>query len=161
MFVFGYCGFIRAKVVVFGQIWLYPGESGCIRIKWFCLGKSCCIRAKWLYSGKVVVFGQSGCVREKVVVFGQRWLYSDKSGFILAKDVVYGQSCCIPAKVVVIGQSFYSGKVVVFGQKLLQSVTGCIRAKWFSREKWLYSGKSSCKRWLYYGTVVVFLQKLL
>ena len=69
----------------------------------------------------MVVFGQSGCDRKNVVAFGKKWLYSDKSGYILAKDVVFGQSCCIWAKVVVIGQSFYSGRVVVFGQKLLQS----------------------------------------
>ena len=50
-----------------------------------------------------------------MVVFGK------KSGFILAKDVVFRQSCCIRAKVVVTGQNNYSGKVVVFGQKLFQS----------------------------------------
>ena len=55
------------------------------------LGKCGCIRTKWLSRTKVVVFGQSGCNQAKVVVFG-------KSG-------------CIWAKL------FYSGKMVVFGQK--------------------------------------------
>ena len=114
MVVFGHCGFIRTKVVVIGQIWLYSGESGCIWIKWFCLGKSGCIRARWLYSGKVVVLGKKS-------YSGKSSCNREKGGFILAKDVVIGQSCCIRAKVVVIGQSYFSGKVVVFGQKLFQS----------------------------------------
>ena len=46
--VFGQCGCIRAKVVVFGQI--------------------CSIRAFLLYS-------DSGFIRGKVVVFGQKWLF--------------------------------------------------------------------------------------
>ena len=50
----GKIGYIRAKVVVFEQ--------------------------NWLYSDKVVVFGESGCIRAKEVVFGQKWLYSGKSG---------------------------------------------------------------------------------
>ena len=37
-----------------------------------------------------------------MVVIGQRWLYSGKSGCILAKVVVFGQSGCICAKVVLI-----------------------------------------------------------
>ena len=44
MVVFAQDGCIRAKVVVFGQ--------------------------KWLYSDKVVVFGQGGCIWAKVDVFG-------------------------------------------------------------------------------------------
>ena len=27
--------YIQAKVVVFGQKWLYSGKSGCIQAKWF------------------------------------------------------------------------------------------------------------------------------
>ena len=63
-----------------------------------------------------------------MVVLGKKLLYSRKSGCIrtkggciLAKDFVIGQSCCIREKVVVIGQNLYSGKMVVFRQKLLQS----------------------------------------
>ena len=33
MVVLGKSGCIRAKVVVFGQKWLYSGKSGCIRAK--------------------------------------------------------------------------------------------------------------------------------
>ena len=59
-----------AKVVVFGQKWLYSVKRDCIRAKvvifgkvvlfrkeWLYLGKIGCIRAKWLYPGKVVVVG--------------------------------------------------------------------------------------------------------
>ena len=42
--------FIRSKVVVVGQKWLYSGENGSIS------GKISCIRSK------VVVIGQSGCL---------------------------------------------------------------------------------------------------
>ena len=48
--VFGQNGFIRVKVVVFGQKWLYSGKRGCIR-------------------AKVLKFGQSDIMRAKVVVF--------------------------------------------------------------------------------------------
>ena len=44
-----------AKIVVFGQKWLYSGKSGFIR-------------------AKVVVFRESGCIRAKAVVFEQKWL---------------------------------------------------------------------------------------
>ena len=79
---------IRAKVLVFGQKWLYSGTK------------------VLLYSGKVVVFGlakvvvfvQSGCVREKVVVFGQSGIHSGKSGFIRSKWLFFGKSCCIRGK---------------------------------------------------------------
>ena len=57
--VFGQCGRIRAKVVVFGQKWFLSGKSGCIR------DKSGCIRENWLYSVKTC------CIRAKVIVFGQ------------------------------------------------------------------------------------------
>ena len=71
MVVFGQGGRNWAKVaciweiaVVFGQMWLYSGKSGCIRAKWLYLGKSRGIGAnvvvlgqKMLYSGEVVVFG--------------------------------------------------------------------------------------------------------
>ena len=124
----GKSGCIRAKVVVFGQKWLYSDEYLCIWAKWLYSDKSGFIWAKWFYCGKVVVFGQNGCIRakclfgktgytlakvfvrakkysgisgctrEKVVMFFEKWFYSDKS-------------CCIQAK------WFYSSKVVVFGQK--------------------------------------------
>ena len=64
-------------------------------------------RAKWLYSDK------SGCIPSKVVVFGQKWLYLVKSGCILAKGMNSAKMCCIRAK------WWYSGKVVLFWQKLL------------------------------------------
>ena len=62
MFVMGQSGLFkfgctRAKVVVFGQKWLYSCKSGCNR-------------ARWLYSGK------SGCICAKVVEVGKKWLYS-------------------------------------------------------------------------------------
>ena len=64
MVVIRLSGFIRVKMVVFGQ-------SGCIQKKWLYLGKvvvfgqkrlysgkSACIRARWLCSGKMVAMGQ-------------------------------------------------------------------------------------------------------
>ena len=50
--VFGQSGGIRAKVVVFGQKWLY-------------LGRSACIWVKMLSSAKVAVFGKSECIQAK------------------------------------------------------------------------------------------------
>ena len=35
----GKSSLIRAKVVVFGQKWLYSGKSGCIRVKVVVFGK--------------------------------------------------------------------------------------------------------------------------
>ena len=74
-------GFVRAKVVLFGQMVLFR-QSNCVRVKCLYSGKSCCnrakvvvfvqigcLRAKLLSSGDVVVFGQSGCI-------GAKWLYS-------------------------------------------------------------------------------------
>ena len=65
-------GFIRARMVVFGQKLFYCG-------KYFYLGKSCCIRAKvvlleqkLLYSGKLAVFGQSGCNLARLLYLGKR-----------------------------------------------------------------------------------------
>ena len=56
-------------MVVLEQNCLYSGKSGCIWAKVVVFGQ------KWLYSGKVVVFGQkllysgkNGCIQEKVVV---------------------------------------------------------------------------------------------
>ena len=69
MFVLGQSGCNWAKVVVFGQKWLYSGKSGYFL-------------ANLLHSGKSV------CNPKKVVVFGQKWLYSEKV-------VVFGQSSCI------------------------------------------------------------------
>ena len=83
------------------------------------------------------------------------------------------QSGCIWAKM-----WLYSDKVVVFGQKCLNSIkSGCFMAKWLYSgkcgrirarwlnsdkvlvfgQKWLYSGKSGCIR----AKVVVFGQKCL
>ena len=74
------------------------GQGGCKRARWLYLGKMVVFGhffslfgQKRLCSGIVVVFEQSGYIREK-------WLFSGKSGSIWAKR-------------------FYSGKVVVFGQK--------------------------------------------
>ena len=72
MFLLVQSGFIRAKVVVFGQKWLYLGKSGCVR-------------------SKVGEFEKSGCNPTKVVVFGKKRLYSGKNGCIRAKVVVFGQ----------------------------------------------------------------------
>ena len=73
----------------------------------------------------MVVFGLGGCISSKVVVFVQ-------SGFIRKKWL-------------------YSGKVVVFGQKLLYlGKNGCIR------DRVVVFGK----KWLYSVKVVVFGQKL-
>ena len=90
MVLSGQSGCIPAKVVVFGQKWLYSikgfvfGKSGCILARWFSLGNSCCIRAK-------------------VGVFGQKWLYSGKVVVFWGKVVIFGQSCCIRAKMVEFG----------------------------------------------------------
>ena len=56
MVVLGKSGSIQAKVVVFGQKWLYSGEIGSTRAKMVVL------RQNWLYSVKVV--------DSKVFVFG-------------------------------------------------------------------------------------------
>ena len=50
-----------------------------------------------------------------MVVFGQEWLYSGKSGCILAKVVVFGQRGHNRAR------WLYAGKVVVFGIRWLHS----------------------------------------
>ena len=47
--VFWQSGCIRAKVVIFGQKWLYSGKSGCIRAKVVVVGQSGCIRSRCLY----------------------------------------------------------------------------------------------------------------
>ena len=47
----------RAKVVVFGQNWLYLDKICCIRAKWLCFGQ------KLFYSGKsVFILVKSGCI---------------------------------------------------------------------------------------------------
>ena len=81
------------------------GHSGCIRVK-------------------VVVIGQSGCLRSKMVVFVP-------NGCMRARRFCSIESGCIRARVFVIGfMYFYSGKVVVFGQKMLYwSKSGCIQLK--------------------------------
>ena len=140
MVVLGQSCCIRAKVVVFGQKWLYSGEKGSIR------AKNCCYRAK------VVVFGRSGCIRAKVVVFGQKLFYTGRSGSIRVKVVDFGQISCIRAKMLVIGQKVLygsiRGKEVLFGQKMVLFLqTFLFRGKrcctWTNL---LYSGKSGCIR---------------
>ena len=84
MVVFGQDGDIRAKLVLFSQIWLYSGNSGCTR-------------AKWLYSITSV------CIRAKLVAIGRKWFYSGKNGCLRAKVVLFGLTGCIRAKVVVFG----------------------------------------------------------
>ena len=70
MIVFLKSVFVQAKVVVFGQKWVYSGKRGCIRAKVVVLGMCDCIKKK------VVVFGQIDCIRAqelysgKVIVFG-------------------------------------------------------------------------------------------
>ena len=72
-----------------------------------------------------------------MVLFGQKWLYSEKSGCIRAKQVVFVQSGCYWEKVVVFGQKWLywkkSGsiraKLVVFGQSGLLRINDCFRAK--------------------------------
>ena len=83
-------------MVVFGQKWLYSGKCG-------------------FYKGIVVVF------MAKVVEFGQMRLCSGKSqmGLYSGKSRCIRKFGCIPAK------WFYSGKVVVFGQKWLYSGKNC------------------------------------
>ena len=68
---------------------------------------------KWLYYGRLVVFEQTGCnrakmvsIRGKVVVVLQKWLYSGKSGCVLAESVVFGKNGCIRRKDVVNGKKF-------------------------------------------------------
>ena len=51
-------------MIVLPAKWLYLDKSGCIQAKLVVFGQT------WLYSGKVNVLGASRCVREKVVVFG-------------------------------------------------------------------------------------------
>ena len=100
MVVYGHCGCILAKIVVFGQFGFNPSN--------------------WLYSGKVVEFGQkwllsgkSGCIRDKSGCIRGNWLFSVKSGYIRAKVVVFGQGGCFRAK------RFYSGKTCCIGAYLL------------------------------------------
>ena len=65
----GKSGCNRAKVVVFGQKWLYSRKTSCIRAKVFVFDESACNRteevvfgqsggnrARWWYLGKIVVF---------------------------------------------------------------------------------------------------------
>ena len=89
--IFGQRGFIREKVVLFGQKYFYLGKRLCILANVFVLVQGGCNCAKWLCSCKVVVFGQDGCVRAKVVVFGIKLFYWGKSSCIWAKVVVFGQ----------------------------------------------------------------------
>ena len=49
--------FVWAKLVVFGQQWLYSGKLDVFGQGWLYSGKSNCIRAKVVVFGKLVVFG--------------------------------------------------------------------------------------------------------
>ena len=53
MVVFGQSGYIRSKLVLFEQKWLYLGKI-------------------WLYSGGSDILGQKGFYSGKVVVFGKK-----------------------------------------------------------------------------------------
>ena len=82
---------------------------------------------KWLYSGK------SGCIPVKIDVFGQSGCNRVKGGCIWAKSffsgkvVVFGQRCCNRAGVFVFGQSGSIGTtVVVFGQSGCIEESSCI-----------------------------------
>ena len=82
--VFGQSGCIRAK-------WFYS-EKGC-----FIRAKVTLIGQKFLYSGKVVVFGKKllysgkcGCIRANWLFFGKKWLCSGKKVFFRANVVVFG-----------------------------------------------------------------------
>ena len=104
MVVFVQSGYIWAKVVVFGQKWLYYGKRGCIRERWLCSGKVVVFGQKWLKScksvcirtqcvciyAKVSVFGQSGCIWAEWLYFGKTWLYFGKSVCIRSKVLVFG-----------------------------------------------------------------------
>ena len=90
----GQSGIIRAKVVVFGQRWVYSGNKGCIRAPLFYLGKVVVIGQKFLYSGKLVVIGQFGCIRTECF-FAQKWLYSSKMVVMGQKLFFLGKSGCI------------------------------------------------------------------
>ena len=74
------------------------------------------------------------------MVIGQKWLFSVKSGCIIAKKWFYsGMSGFILAR------WLYSVKLVVFGQS------------GFTHEKFVLS----CQKWLYSYKIVVFGQKWL
>ena len=62
MVVFGKGCCIREKGVVFGQKWLFSGNSGCNRANWLYSVRNCC------FLEKAVVFGQGDCI-------GKKWLY--------------------------------------------------------------------------------------
>ena len=61
-------------------------KSGCFRAKVVVFGE------KWLYAGKVVVFRQNGCFGAKVVVFGQKLLYLGKVVVFDKKGIVFEQT---------------------------------------------------------------------
>ena len=109
-------GYIEQSGCILAK-WFYSSISGCIRAKVVVFGQ------KWLYSGRVVVFGKVVVLGQKwlysrnVVVFGQNLFYLDKVVLQLSKVVV-----CIRAKVGVFGQSGCNREaVVVLGQKWLYS----------------------------------------
>ena len=94
MVVFGQGGCFWAKVVVFGQKWLYSVKSGCNRANVVVYRKIDFIPAKWLYFGKVVVFWQSWLYSGKKGFIRRKWLYSGKSGYIRSKLDVFGKIGC-------------------------------------------------------------------
>ena len=109
---------ILAKMVVFGEKWLYLSKNGCI---W---RKSGCIRAKVVVFGRMLLYsGESGCISVKSGCNRVKWLYSGKSDCNLGQNV-----CIIRAKVDVFGEKYVAilakvvvavAEVVVFGHKWL------------------------------------------
>ena len=91
----GQSGIIWAKVVVFGQRWVYSGNKGCNRAPLFYLGKVVVIGQKFLYSGKLVVIGQFWLYSHRVFFFAQKWLYSSKMVVMGQKLLFSGKSGCI------------------------------------------------------------------
>ena len=111
-----------------------------------------------------------------MVVIRQKWLFSARTGCILAKVVVFWQGDCIWAKKCCNWEKLlYSGKVVKFEARVVVfGQSGCIRQKWLYSSKvvvsakvvvfgqggciwakWLLSGKSGCFR----AQLVVFRTK--
>ena len=148
---------------------MYSNKSCDIRANFCIPANMAVIGQKLLYLSKVLWFCQNGCIRARCFGSG-KVLYSDKSGWILAKWLYYGKNVVFE-------------HVVLFGQKKLYSgKSGCNRAKWLYLgksysilAKWLYLGKSgrvrskfvvfrqkrfySCKRECVLENVVVFRQK--
>ena len=98
--------FLIQNVVILKQKLFYPGKSCYIRAKVVVFGEIGSIRANRLF------IEQGGCILGKVVVFRQKWLFRGKSGCIRTKVVVFEQIGVIwerwmySGKVVVLGQKW-------------------------------------------------------